>query len=194
VRNEVRQAVAKLHGTSLLSLDGSALVRLVEAQPRVVSVSYDRAFPHTLRLVVKPERPVAVVRQGAKAWLASARGRVVARVQPTAASKLARIWIPRTTPVTVGGFLPANHGAAIARALSLAARFPARIVFASLHRDGLTFRLRDGLDLRLGDPVDVRLKLAIASRALHVLPSGSAYLDVSVPNRPVAGTNTQVSG
>jgi hypothetical protein len=34
----------------------------------------------------------------------------------------------------------------------------------------------------------VRLKLAIARRALRGLPAGTAYLDVSVPGRPVAGT------
>jgi cell division protein FtsQ len=200
VRHEVRQAVSKLHGTSLLALDGSQLVRTVDALPRVVSVSYDRGFPHTLRLVVQPEQPVAVVRQGAKGWLVSARGRVIVTVSPHAAPQLARIWVPRTTPVAVGGFLPANHATAVARALSLASQFPAHIVFAALRRDGLAFRLRDGLELRLGDPADIRLKLAIARRAMHVLPSGTAYLDVSVPNRPVAGTkpvagtNPQVSG
>jgi len=58
----------------------------------------------------------------------------------------------------------------------------------------LTLRLRSGLELRLGAPTDVRLKLAIARRALRVLPPGSAYVDVSVPGRPVAGPNPPVSG
>jgi len=48
--------------------------------------------------------------------------------------------------------------------------------------------------LRLGEPTDVRLKLAIARRALRVLPAGATYVDVSVPGRPVAGTDPQVSG
>jgi hypothetical protein len=52
----------------------------------------------------------------------------------------------------------------------------------------LLFRLRSGLEIRLGRPADVRLKLAIARRALRGLPSGTTYLDVSVPERPVAGT------
>jgi len=34
----------------------------------------------------------------------------------------------------------------------------------------------------------VRLKLAVARRALRGLPAGAAYLDVSVPGRPVAGS------
>jgi cell division protein FtsQ len=194
VRAQVRHAVAPLRGTSLLALDGSALVRRVDALPTVLTASYNRAFPHTLQIEIVPEHRVAVVRQGAKAWLVSARGRVMAAVPPHGARSLPRIWIPRTTPVTIGGFLPANHAAAVARALALASRFPAHIALAQLRRDGLLFRLRDGLELRLGEPTDIRLKLAIARLAIHRLPSGSAYLDVSVPGRPVAGNNPRLSG
>jgi len=60
--------------------------------------------------------------------------------------------------------------------------------------EGLVFRLRNGLELRLGDPTDIRLKLAILRAAMRHLPTGTLYLDVSVPGRPVAGDNPQVSG
>ena len=53
--------------------------------------------------------------------------------------------------------------------------------------------LRDGesgLELLLGDTRDVALKLAVADRVLRVLPSGMRYLDVSVPDRPVAGAQS----
>lgn len=191
---QVRHEVASLRGTSLLALDGGALVHDLDALPTVVASGYDRAFPHTLRIAVVPEQPVAVVRQGAKAWLVSARGRVMRPIPRQGARRLTRIWIPRTTPVTVGGFLPTNHAAAIARALALAARFPAHIAFASLRREGLVFRLRNGLELRLGDPTDIRLKLAIVRAAMRRMPSGTLYVDVSVPGRPVAGNNSQLSG
>jgi cell division protein FtsQ len=194
VAGQVRHAVAPLRGRSLLSLDGRALVQQIAALPTVVTAGYDRAFPHTLRIDVVPEQPVAVVRQGAKAWLVSARGRVIRPIPPHGARPLTRIWIPKTTPVAIGGFLPTNHAAAIARALALAARFPAHIAFAALRREGLVFRLRDGLELRLGDPTDVRLKLAIARAAMRHLPTGTLYLDISVPGRPVAGSNPQLSG
>ena len=194
VRHQVKAAAGSVRGTSLLALDGNALRRAVASLPTVVAVRYDRAFPHTLRIVVVPELPVAVVRQGAKAWIVSGRGRVMAAVGPHAAQRLTRIWIPRTTPVTVGGFLPANHATAVARALALASRFPAHFATAALKRDGLLLRMRNGIELRLGEPTDIRLKLAIARRALRRLPTGSDYLDVSAPGRPVAGPNSQVSG
>lgn len=194
LRAQVRQAVTAERGRSLVGLDGSALVRRVDALPSVVSATYDRDFPHTLRIAVVPEHPVAVVRQGAKAWLVSARGRTMRRLGPHAEPQLPRVWIPRTTPVTVGGFLPANHAGAVARSLALARRFPAHVTAATIGGGGLVFRLRSGVELRLGDPNDIRLKLAVAVEALRRLPAGSTYLDVSVPGRPVAGENPQVSG
>jgi cell division protein FtsQ len=193
VRAQVRQTLAPLTGTSLLALDGAALERRVEALPSVVAARYDRAFPHTLRLTVVAETPVAVLRRGAEAWLLSARGRVVSRVRRPGANGLPRIWVPARTPVELGGFLAPEAGGTAARALAVAARFPARIAGATAQAGELVFRLRSGLELRLGAPTDVRLKLAVARRALPRLPRGATYLDVSVPGRPVAGVASVVS-
>lgn len=194
VRQAVQRVLAPLVGTNLLALDGTALERKAEALPTVVSVSYDRAFPHTLRIHVVPELPVAVLHRGRSTWLVSARARVVMRIPNGTYAGLARIWVPRKTDVAVGAFLTADGGGTTARTLALARRFPARISTASLVHGELVFRLHSGLELRLGDPTDVRLKLAIARRALAQLPSGTTYVDVSVPGRPVAGTgNPQLS-
>jgi hypothetical protein len=50
----------------------------------------------------------------------------------------------------------------------------------------LTFALAGGLELRLGDESDLRLKLAVAREILPLVGAGPCYLDVSVPERPVA--------
>jgi cell division protein FtsQ len=195
IRAQVRRALAPLRGTSLLALDGDALRGRVEALPTVVSVTYDRAFPHTLRIRVVPERPVAVLHRGRETWLVSARGRVIARIPNRTHGTLARVWVPRATVLEPGSLLEPNRGGTVVRTLALASRFPARIAVASLARDGLVYRLRSALELRLGEPTDVRLKLAIVRRALRQLPPGTTYLDVSVPQRPVAGSaNSQLSG
>jgi len=194
IDRQVKEALVPLRGTSLLALEGGALERRVEALPTVVSARYDRAFPHTLRLHVVPETPVAALRRGRETWLVSARGRVIAPLAKGAEPSLARIWVKRSAAVAAGAFLAPGEGGTAARALALAARFPAHVATVSLAHGELLFRLRSGLELRLGDPTDVRLKLAIARRALGRLPPGSAYVDVSVPGRPVAGTDSQVSG
>jgi cell division septal protein FtsQ len=194
VRSQVRRALAPLLGTSLLALDGAALGRRLEAVPTVRAVGYDRDFPHTLRIHVVPELPVAVLHRGRETWLVSARGRVLSRIPNLTFGRLARIWVPRRTALAAGAFLTPAWGGTAARTLALAARFPARIATVSFVRGRLVFRLRSGLVLELGAPTDIRLKLAVARRALAQLPPGAAYVDVSVPGRPVAGTNSRLSG
>ncbi|HEY2541983.1 MAG TPA: FtsQ-type POTRA domain-containing protein [Gaiellaceae bacterium] len=193
LRAQVRGTLASFRGRSLLALDGRALERRVDALPAVVSSSYDRAFPHTLRVRIVPEVPVAVLHRGKEAWLVSARGRTIRKIKAGTRLALPRIWVPTSTPVAAGGFLPPDAGGTAAHVLALAAGFPARFTTVSFTHGELTMRLRLGVELRLGEPVDVRLKLAIARRALRVLPAGSTYLDVAVPQRPVAGSNSQLS-
>ena len=189
----VRAVLAPLAGRSLMALNGRAVERKVDALPDVVSARYDRAFPHTLRVTIVPEEPVAVLRKGKETWLVSARGRAIRQIPRTARRALPRIWEPSAVQVSAGAFLAPDEGGTVARVLSLAQGFPARFTTASLAHGELTLQLRLGVELRLGEPVDVRLKLAVARRALRVLPAGSTYLDVAVPQRPVAGSNPQLS-
>jgi cell division protein FtsQ len=189
----VRAVLAPLAGRSLMALNGRAVERKVDALPDVVSARYDRAFPHTLRVTIVPEQPVAVLRKGKETWLVSARGRAIRQIPRTARRALPRIWVPTAVQVSAGAFLAPDEGGTAARVLSLAQGFPARFTTASLAHGELTLHLRLGIELRLGEPVDVRLKLAVARRALRVLPPGSTYLDVAVPQRPVAGSNPQLS-
>lgn len=193
VAAQVRAALASVRGRSLVGLDGNAVVDRVAAIPRVAGVRYDRAFPHTLRVLVAAERPVAVLRSGNTSWLVSAHARVLARLERRARPDLPRIWIPAGADLAVGQTLDAASGGAAARALApLRGRFPARITAVTLARGELSFTLAGRLELRFGEPDDLRLKLAVARRILGSLPAGTTYLDVSVPERPVSGDNTQL--
>ncbi|MFN2629432.1 MAG: cell division protein FtsQ/DivIB, partial [Gaiellaceae bacterium] len=177
-------------------LDGSGLLRGVESVPAVASATFDRAFPHTLRIVVQSEQAVAVLRRGPDSWLVSARGRILGHVRPRTLGALPRIWIRRTKPAEIGTTLPDDGGGAAARALAplVHTSFAARVATATLAGDELDFTLRSGVEVRLGHPVDLRLKFAVARRLIAKLPAGARYLDVSVPERPVAGTDPQLSG
>jgi cell division protein FtsQ len=187
VESQVRKALRERAGSSLFALDLDAARSDVAALPTVASVAFDRAYPHTLRVTIVPERPVAVVRQAADSYLVSERGRVIARVERTAQPALARIWVKRDVRLDPGGLVDGDLLTAVGAVAPLAdGRFPSRVVSVAT-ANGLTLRLRSGLELRLGDTHDVDLKLAVAARVLRVLPSGSGYLDVSVPDRPVAG-------
>jgi cell division protein FtsQ len=193
VAGQVRHALAPFAGKPLVGLDGSAVLREVDALPTVVSASYDRAFPHTLRIDVVPERPAAVLRRGLDSWLVSRRGRVMQRLTSTALPRQPRIWISTHTAVRTGAELTVAGAGLVAHAVGLAGGFGTRVASASYTGGVLVFRLRSGLELLLGDGGDIGLKVAVAARVLRVLPAGSTFLDVSIPGRPVAGTGVPPS-
>jgi cell division protein FtsQ len=190
---QIEHELASVVGHSLVTLDGDALVARVEALPQVRSVSYDRAFPHGLVLTVVPERPAAVLRRGAEAWLVSARGRAMGQIALHSHLRLPRVWAPKAVEVEEGKIVGdgAVRTAVAALPASRADALPIPIRTARSRDGELAFVLVNGLELRLGGPLDVPLKLAAAREILPKLAApaggGPAYLDVSVPERPVAG-------
>lgn len=195
IRRDVREALAPLAGDSLLRLRSGEVERLATALPRVASVSYDRAFPNTLRVTVTPEVPLAVVRQGSSAWLVSRRGRVMQGLHRRARARLPRIWLPQTVHIRLGGMLAAvGRGDEVAALGPLeAAGLVGRVATVHIDRSQITYTLRGGIELRAGTRSRLPLKLEIAHRILASAPV-AGYLDVSVPERPVAGDNSQLSG
>lgn len=198
VRKQVLAALGPAVGASLLKVDAGLIDRRLAGVAWVSSTTFDRSFPHTLVVTVRPERPVAVLRRGADSWLVSARGRVLQTLPHGARLGLPRIWVQRGASIAVGATLGNADGGREARALAPLAlvRFPVRVASVDATADQLTFMLRSGLELRLGDAGDLRLKLAIARRVLPLLGSAGpgGYVDVSVPQRPVALPNPQVGG
>ncbi len=190
VAAQVERELAPALGQSLLALDLTRLRHRAEALPTVLAVSFDRAFPYTLNIVVTPERPVAVARQGAGSWLLSARGRVMGELDRGARRGLPRLWLKRDVKIEVGALLTGETASAV-RAVAPLARtpLPGRVSLVRVTPDELTLVQRSGLEVRLGDASDLALKLAVARRILPALAGVGGYLDVSVPERPVAGQN-----
>jgi cell division septal protein FtsQ len=192
--HRIQAVVAPVLGRSLVTLDGDELLAQVEAVPAVRSASFDRAFPHTLVLTVTRERPAAVLRRGAEAWVLSARGRVLGRLARGGHRRLPSIWVPKTVPVEVGdvvGDLDVRR-AVLALGPAQTEPLPVRIKTVRARGGELAFVLANGLELRLGENVELLLKLAAARDILPLLAApaggGPTYLDLSAPERPVAGT------
>jgi cell division protein FtsQ len=190
----IRAALRSYVGESLVRFDRTDAARRLAAVSEVSDARFDRDFPHTLRVRVRLERPVAVLRRGPDAWLVSSSARVLEHLRVRPYPRLPRIWLPAGTDISVNSTLAgvgARGVAAVAplRPLHLAGRV--RQVHAG---DGqLTLVLASGTELRLGDSGDLRLKLSIAKQILP-LAGGAAYVDVSVPERPVAGYKSKVGG
>jgi cell division protein FtsQ len=187
VARDVEAAAKEVVGTSLLSIDAETLEDTLRALPSVAGVSVDRAFPNTLVVRVAAERPVAVVRRGHSAWLVTGGGRVIREIEPGTERGFPRLWLTRNTTVRIGGSLPASLTAAT-RALAAAhdVRLPRRVKGVRFEGGQLTLVLRRGPEIRLGEASDVLLKLTVAARVFPLVGEGTASLDVSVPERPVA--------
>lgn len=197
VSSEVRAALAGVVGTSLVAIDPGELERRLLELPSVRSARVDRAFPHRVAVQVEPERPLAVARQGTRAWVVARTGRVIRPAGRRALARLPGIRVPVDASLRPGEPLAGPRLAAVLRALrALPRRFPVRVLRARPDADGVTLVLDGWVALRLGPPVDVRGKLAAARAVLRSLSADErrelAYLDVSLPTRPVAASKTQV--
>jgi cell division protein FtsQ len=187
VAAEVRKALSPAVGESLLGMDLAALARRAESVPMVAGASFDRGFPHTLRITVVPELPVAVLRQGSSAWLAAEGGRVVAELGRGARPGLPRIWLKRDVDVRLGERVSGLQLRAVETVSPLRAKpLPVAVASVVATREELTLVLRTGLELRLGDGSDLPVKLEVARYVLPRLAGAGGYLDLSVPERPVA--------
>ena len=188
VSTRVGAALQPFEGRSLVGLRAADLDRKIVGLPDVIGVTHDRAFPHTLRVYVLPERALLVLRRGEESWLVSARARVVRPLERGARPMLPRIWVPRQVDVGVGDTLADGPARRAVRVLVLARNgLPARVHSVRLEGPETTLVLRSGIEVRLGREHDLQLKLAVAAELLRELPE-FAYLDVAVPDRPVASS------
>jgi cell division protein FtsQ len=189
-RDAVARAVA---GHSLLALSPAAVAGAIESVPTIRRASVDRDFPHTLRISIVPERPLAVaVGRGRYRSLVAASGRVLRVFAPSERlPSLPRlIWDGNEVPVA-GGSLHAP--AALAALDALAARprgFRASIANVKVETErGIVMHLTGGLDVVLGPPIDLVAKLRSAAWVLRHYPTAGdraqlEYADVSAPARP----------
>jgi cell division septal protein FtsQ len=190
----IRAALGEYQGRSLVRFDGKDARRRLASVSEVAYATFDRDFPHTLKVRVRLERPVAVLRRGGDAWVVSSSARVLQQLAHKPYPRLPRIWLPAATDVsvntTLGGFA-AQGVAAVAPLRPLHIGVDVRQVLTGDRE--LTLVLGTCTELRLGDSGDLRLKLSIAKQILPIA-NGARYLDVSVPERPVAGYKSQVVG
>lgn len=195
VAARVRRVLEPFAGKSLVALDGGAIVREVDSLPVVVSAAYDRDFPHTLRIFVKPEEAALVVRRGPESWLVSARGRVMLRASSGAYPHLARLWVARDTQLSPGAFVEGDPARAMKAILPIRhTAFAHQITTVRPLPGDLTIVLRSNLKLRLGPAVDLPLKLAVARALVAQLGHVAGYADLSVPGRPAVKLKSQLGG
>lgn len=185
---EVRAATRDLAGRSLVGIEADEVEGRLRALPAVAGVSVDRSFPHTLVVKVAPERPVAVVRRGRSSWLVTGAGKLIREIETGTQRHFPRLWLAKGATIRLGGqippgFVPATRALAEAHAVGLGSRVKG---IRSVGEE-LTLVLRRGTEIRLGRATEVGLKLTVASRVMQHIDDPVSYIDVSVPQRAVAG-------
>lgn len=185
-QREIKSAVERAAGdmTTLHIKDGE-LRDAVARFPTVASVRAGTSFPHGLTVTITERLPVAYVQRGGEQTAVSADGYLLSGAS----------FDPKQLPRIEGA---AAHGArldedAAAQAAILGATpgpLRNRVTATSWdeERGGVVLDLRNGPEVRFGDGSRARDKWAAAVAVLSGDQRGSpSYLDVSVPERPVAG-------
>jgi cell division protein FtsQ len=182
---QVAQAADVHTGDAMLWFDGGAAAARIDALPWVRRAHVSREWPGTVRITVIERVPTAWVDTGNGAALVDARGRVLQRVPEVPADLPQLEGIDIVPPV--GATIRPPVTARVAGRLTGLARSGTRSV--SVTPSGVVLALVNGPDIRLGEPTAVAVKLRAAMAVLGALDgAGVAYVDVSVPSNPVAGT------
>jgi cell division protein FtsQ len=156
--------------------------------PVVKSLSVSTQFPHGMRIRVTEEIPVAEVAVGSRSVAVASDGTLLHDARP--GSQLPMIAVgaaPGGTRLTDGGALQVV--ALLAAAPSQLLSHLSQASTTSAH--GLVAQLRNGPSIYFGDLSRLAAKWIAASAVLASHGSdGAEYIDVSDPERPVAGASS----
>lgn len=178
--------VAAARGMTTLHVDEAGLRKALGAGATVEAIHVTTDFPHGMRIEVVETAAVAVVTVGSERVAVGAGGVLLPDVRP----------IPRSLPEVAVAALPDGPRLAHGRARRLVAASAAaplalreRILrLREIPGKGLVAYIRDGPQVILGSAAELRLKWTVAATILADGTSrGASYVDVRLPERPVAG-------
>ena len=182
---QIRRALeVEAREMTTLNVHDDALLRSVSQYPVVRSLRTETDFPHGLRIVVNAYEPVAALRAAGGGLTAVAGDGTL--LPGSAARGLPEVGV-RTTP----GGARLGHGATLGAVRLLAAAPRAlRGRVARVYRGprGLAATMDDGPKLYFGGAAELEAKWGAAAQVLaHRTSRGASYVDLRVPQRPVAG-------
>jgi len=178
-------------GMSTLNFNVGALRAAVAPFPVVRDLSVSTSFPHSLRIHVVEQLPVAVVSVGGAHTAVAADG-VVLGPDLLASERvpLPALTLAAGSPAPLGGHV---EDATARSELGVLGAAP-RVLLGWVSKvfmgpEGLTVAMRNGVSLYFGDATRPHAKWLSAARVLADPSSaGATYVDVRAPERPAAGT------
>jgi cell division protein FtsQ len=186
--HEIRSAlILAARGMSTLDVRVRDLDAAVSPYPVVKRLAVSAEFPHGLRIRVFEQEPVAVLVAEGQRTPVSSDGTLLRDVAP--AADLPSIFVA----VPPGGSRVTGSALSETRLLAAAPwQLLAKVSEATSDAaHGLTVRLRRGPRIYFGEPSELGSKWAAADAVLASPTSaGAAYIDVTDPGRPAAGTGS----
>jgi cell division septal protein FtsQ len=166
-----------------LKVRENALLSAVTAYPVVRSLRTETDFPHGLRIIVNAYEPVAAVRAGGGLTAVAADGTLL-RGSATLGLPVVAIRAKRG-----GERLGRGEALGAVRLMAAAPRaLRGRVARVYLGPRGLTTTMDRGPKLYFGGAARPEAKWGAAAQVLANSTSrGAAYLDLRIPERPVAG-------
>jgi cell division septal protein FtsQ len=178
---------AAAEGQSTLNPDADALRQAVAGNPLVAGIKVDTDFPHTMLIDVQVREPVAYL--GSEGVVIAGDGTVLDNTGK-APDGVPEMSLDKQDGSVLAGDAVTGDALEVARVLGVVPGPLAAVInSASMSKDhGVTVDVGPGLELRFGDSSSAELKWKAAAAVLADPKfEGATYLDLSVPDRPVAG-------
>ena len=154
-------AAADLRGASILFPDTGGARRRIESEPMVKSVTFERAWPRGMRIIVQERRPWGFWEAQTRRYVIDEDGVVLERVLPDEGAPVIR-QLDATQNLEAGDRVDSD-AVSLARQLVEAAPQRLGLAVATVEyrdRDGLTAVFEEGLRVTFGDGSDFDYKMA----------------------------------
>ena len=200
--SDIKNLLEVPDGATLLNFDGSAIEASLKKDPWVGSVSFERQFPDTLRVVVNEQSTDALVvmNAGSIAWYLGTSGSWIqptkvtvaqnqsvndaALAQATSEGVLLITDVPSSVSPKSGSEATDDVFAAVRTFRDgFSADFSAQVVsYSAPGADNISCTLASGVEISLGSATQVSSKEAIAKEILAAHPGKVTFINVRVPS------------
>lgn len=200
--SDIQNLLSVPEGSTLLNFDGAAIEASLKKDPWVGSVSFERQFPDTLKVVVNEQSTDALVvmNAGSIAWYLGTSGSwiqptkvTVAQNQSVNDAALAQATSEGVLLITdVPSSVSPKSGAEVTDDVFAAVRtfregfsadFSAQVVsYSAPSTDNISCTLASGVEISLGSASQISAKESIVKEILAAHPGKVTFINVRVPS------------
>ena len=198
---DIKNLLKVPEGSTLLNLDTASVEAALKKDPWIASVSFERAFPHTLKIVIHEQAvdALVVMSSGSIAWYLGDEGVWIQPTSVTAAedqsvndAALERALGEGCLLVTdVPATVAPEAGSKATDASLLAVQkfregfsddFASQVVsYSAPSEDNISCTLASGVEVLLGSPTDIATKQAFIEKIVEKNPGTLLFINVRVP-------------